>query len=370
MPLFVLDWATFVGYNRAMKKMAISYMVSNGNGHYLQRRIPKDLLSHYPDKRSGIIKRYLARDKAEARRMLPAALAQLEEEWASKRMDGGGAVELSDTEIERLIAIWLHNLVDEDEQARLEGSEELYTSIHDQLIELGVPAVCPAPPERGVIGLSGREYAKMAETIDFAKGFYGDALAKGRINVVEEDLDDLLKSEGINLSKTSPSYRKLAYSVLKASAKAAGISERRHAGEAIDTPAPPAAAPKKLPVAPDGGLPISQAFEKWKAERKPPAKTVSDFGAYVRRFIEVNGDCSVKVIGKREIVAFKDAMLAYPVRPDTKLRAKTVPEVLKALEGDTSTPRLSPRTVNDKALGAIGAVLGWATSNGYCHVSA
>src|SRR3974390_2010401 len=106
-----------------MKKMAISYMVSNGNGHYLQRRIPKDLLPHYPEKRSGMIKRYLARDKAEAKRMLPAALAQLEEEWALKRKGGSSAVELSDKEIERLAAIWLHNLLDEDEQARLDGSE-------------------------------------------------------------------------------------------------------------------------------------------------------------------------------------------------------------------------------------------------------
>jgi integrase len=353
-----------------MIKMPISYMVSNGNGFYLQKRIPKDLLPHYPECRSGIIKRYLDIDLAEAKRKLAVGLAQLEEEWAAKRNGGGSAAELSDKEIERLTALWLHNLLDEDEQARMESSEGLYANLHDQLTELGVPFTCPAPPERGTIGLSDREYAKKAETIEFAKGFYGDALARGKINAVEEDLDDLLKSEGINVSKKSPAYRKLAYSILKASAKAAGISERRHSGEAIDTPPPPAAAPKKLPVTPDGGLPISQAFEKWKAERKPPAKTVSDFGAYVRRFIQVNGDCSVKVIGKREIVAFKDAMLAYPVRPDTKLRTKTVPEVLKALEGDTRTPRLSPRTVNDKALGSIGAVLGWATSNGYCETNA
>ncbi|MGA7326049.1 MAG: DUF6538 domain-containing protein [Rhodomicrobium sp.] len=184
-----------------MKKMAISYMVSNENGHYLQRRIPKDLLPHYPEKRSGMIKRYLGRDKAQAKRKLMVLLAQLEEEWAAKRKGGGGAVELSDKEIERLTAIWLHNLLDEDEERRLNSSEELYANVHDQLIQLGVPFTCPAPPEREIIGLSKREYEKMAETIDFARGFYGDALAKGKIDVIEEELDDLLESEGIVLSR-------------------------------------------------------------------------------------------------------------------------------------------------------------------------
>jgi hypothetical protein len=98
-----------------MKKMAISYMVSNGNGFYLQKRIPKDLLPHYPDCRSGLIKRYLDTDLAEAKRKLAIGLAQLEEEWATKRKGGGSASELADKEIERLTAIWLHNPVDEDE---------------------------------------------------------------------------------------------------------------------------------------------------------------------------------------------------------------------------------------------------------------
>ena len=354
-----------------MKKMAISYMVSNGNGHYLQRRIPKDLLPHYPEKRSGIIKRYLGRDKAAAKKKLVVLLAELEAEWAAKQKGGGGIVDLSDKEIERLTAIWTHNCLDEDEQARLDGSEELYANIHDQFVEPGVPFACAAPPERDVVGMSEREYAKRAETLEFTKGYYGHALARGRIDVIEEELDDLLNSEGIVVSKNSPSYRKLALSILKATVKATEIEERRHAGEAIDTPPMPAKTHRNGPVKTGGDGPlISEIFEKWKAERKPRAKTASDFGTYIQRFIEVNGDCPVIAIGKREIVAFKDAMLAYPVRLGGKLHGKTVPEVIKDLESDTVTPRLSARTVNDKALGAIGAILGYAASNAYCETNA
>ncbi len=206
--------------------MAISYMTHNGNGYYLQKRIPKDMLPHYPDHRSGLIKRYLDTDLAEAKRKLAIGLAELEAEWTAKRK-GGSAVELSDKEIERLTAICLHNLLDEDEQLRMEGlgSEELHAVVTWNIIRHGVRQQPNFMPKPVPAGLSDREYAKISETIDFAKDFYGDALSKGRTDVIEEELDDLLKSEGILISKKSPSYRKLAFSILKASVKAAEVRE-------------------------------------------------------------------------------------------------------------------------------------------------
>jgi hypothetical protein len=53
-----------------MKKMPISYMTSNGNGYYLQKRIPKDLLPHYPDGRSGIINLFTTSESDGASRAL------------------------------------------------------------------------------------------------------------------------------------------------------------------------------------------------------------------------------------------------------------------------------------------------------------
>ena len=120
----------------------------------------------------------------------------------------------------------------------------------------------------------------------------------------------------------------------------------------------------------DGGARLSDIFDKWKAERNPPVKTASDFGTYVRRFIEVNGDVAVKSITKSHVVTFKDAMLKYPARLSITMSKNTVPQILTKFKEDKTTPRLSPRTVNDKALGAIGAVLGWALSNGHCETNA
>ncbi len=82
--------------------------------------------------------------------------------------------------------------------------------------------------------MSDREFRKAAETIEAMKARYGPALARGKIDVAGDDLDDFPKSEGIVVSKESASHAKLALSILEASLSANEISERRHAGEAID----------------------------------------------------------------------------------------------------------------------------------------
>jgi hypothetical protein len=97
-----------------------------------------------------------------------------------------------------------------------------------------------------------------------------------------------------------------------------------------------------------------------------PEATVKDFGTHVARFVELHGDLPVAQITKAHVRDFKDAMLKHPSRMPAMLRTKTVPQLLEYCEKHPGilTP-LSPRTVNDKCMGAIGAVLGWATENGY-----
>src|SRR5258706_15760827 len=348
--------------------MPISYMASNGKGHYLQKRIPKDLLHHYPECRSGIIKRYLHTDRAEAIRKLALGLARLEEEFAAKRR-GPSVTELTDSHIERLTAIRVHELLDEDEEARREGldSERVFAATSEQLKPYGVAS--PWKPEVGAFGHSDREYEKAGETLDGALSVYRDALARGKIDLVAEDVGELLAAEGITLPKTSEAHRKLSFAILKAHVKATELMQQRQQGELVDTPPRPAFEGKNRSTG-DGGARLSDIFDKWKAERNPPVKTASDFGTYVRRFIEVNGDLAVKSITKSHVVAFKDAMLKYPARLQTTMSKNTVPQILAKFKDDKTTPRLSPRTVNDKALGAIGAVLGWALSNGHCETNA
>jgi hypothetical protein len=91
--------------------------------------------------------------------------------------------------------------------------------------------------------------------------------------------------------------------------------------------------------------------------------SVRDFGIYVRRFIELHGDMPIAHITKRHVREYKDAMLRLPVRASGPLRKMTVPQQLEYMREHPEIQTLSPRTVNDRALGAISAVLGWAEAN-------
>ncbi len=321
--------------------MPISYMASNGNGHYLQKRVPKDLASAYP---KPVIKRYLSTDLAEAKQKLPVELARLEQEFAEKRRwrDSKPLATLSEIEIERLTAIWLHDVMLEDEDARREGLDDSM--------------------DREEPGLTEREFEKMADN-HFVGDVWKASLARGSTAVIAHEVEELLVKEGVKLDKQSEAYRRLSMAVLKAAVRAADMIVQRHKGEVVDTPTAPNRFTVSATAQDEDGDRLSVVYEKWKLERKPPDKTAKDFYAFVRRFIELHGDMPVTKITRRHVVVFKEAMLQFPARPSGPLAKMTVPQILEAVSKDTAIPRLAQTTVNDKALGAISAVLGFAVSN-------
>lgn len=346
--------------------MPISYMASNGNGHYLQKRVPKDLVGEYP---TPIIKRYLSADLAEAKRKLPLELTRLEQEFAEKRQrrNTKPLSTLSDAEIERLTAIWLHDVMAEDEEVRQEGTgdDAVFAAVRAQVEAAGGKSSWSAAETERNSGTTEREYIQMEESFAWAGDAQKAALARGRTAIVDDEVEDLLDREGIALDRKSEAYRRLSFAVLKASVRATEMMLKRHQGDPVDTP--PAPGRFLVPGIPleseaDGNR-LSVVYEKWKLERRPPPKTASDFYAFVRRFIELHGDLPVTAITKRHIVAFKDAMLRFPARPSGELAKMTVPRALEVTASDASIRLLSPRTVNDKALGAVSAILGYAADN-------
>lgn len=162
---------------------------------------------------------------------------------------------------------------------------------------------------------------------------------------------------------------------MKAKVKTLDLVRKRHAGKPIDTPPRPVLSKGMLSHAPSSvseAPTFTQIFEKWSEEHKSaggPEKTVKDFGTYVRRFVELHGDLQITQITKAHVRAFKDAMLRLPVRPSGKLLKMTVPELVEYTDKHPDVKVLSARTVNDKGLGAIGAVLNWAVENAYIEVN-
>jgi integrase len=91
--------------------------------------------------------------------------------------------------------------------------------------------------------------------------------------------------------------------------------------------------------------PLSILFDRWRAERRPSAKSWREFDLALRRFVAVNGDLPVRTIDKGHVRALKASLLASPSTRDT-------------------TRTLSVASVQ-KLLNAVHAVLEWSTREGY-----
>lgn len=312
----------------------------NSANFRLRVKVPVDLLTHYHPKKEltsslGTSNREEACVQGLA---LRAKIFQGFQDIRSKR-DAEVRTSLTEVEMDRLALLLQHSMLEADDQIRVNGQEDwLY--------------------ER-----RGEEQALRLET-------YKRALGRGDMSVVAGVVEDWLWGHGIQLDRASQDFKTLAHRFLKALVTATDKQAQRHQGEVVDTPPDPGplSPQASLKAAPGGELTLSGLFDKWKEEKKTlPATTCNDFWGYIRRFIELHGDLPLSMLTKVMVREYKDAMLKLPsiVHLEHKHRSLTVPELLVLAEKKPDLARLSPRTVNDKALGALGAVLAWGASNGY-----
>jgi Phage integrase SAM-like domain len=96
--------------------------------------------------------------------------------------------------------------------------------------------------------------------------------------------------------------------------------------------------------------PLSVLFNRWKAERQPPAKTWHEWSTARKRLEQViGGDFPVRSITKAMVRQYKESLLRTPRR-----------------HGSGAT--LSPASVH-KGLAAVKAVFSWGVSQGYLDVN-
>lgn len=348
------------------------YVTRRGAVYYYRRKIPQDLTSHYAPKHEFVFS-LKTKDRQEAVRKANVESVRIDREFAELRSDASPplSVELSHGDIRQLVDEFRHRILREDEEVRFDGTgdADVYLAVTKQLDEAGVEATTPW--EEGQVkasyGLSEREFTKSSDDLEFLSTHFRHALARGDISVAFDSVDELLDEQRLHISKDSDSYRTLAKEVLKAWVEVIKHLERRQRGELVETP----------PVGPlnvrqtrcgdaECQLSCSELWERYRDERKLPEKTASEFGAYVRRFIELVGDLPVAAVTKANARDYKDAMLKMPARRSAELLKMTVPEILAATKDQADLKRLSPKTVNEKAIGAVRAIFGYAVQNDYC----
>jgi integrase len=287
-------------------------------------------------------------------------------EQATKRLEAMPLrTDLSEQEIARLASYYFASLLEEDEESRFDdlGEEEMFQRNTRELAEAGEVAYSPyASSVKPAFGLSERQLARKEESVVLVLPAARQALAKGDVSFVQDDLDDLLAACDINLDKNSASYRRLGYVFLKRQVEYLEAVDRRNLGEVVETPPLVEPIEAQRRDATLGGS-LSAAMEGWKKARQPGPNVISEYAHAVRRFTELHGDLEIINIKRSHVREFREALQAMPVRRTGQLRSATLPQLVEWSKKNPDAPKIASATVN-KLLGGVQAIAVWGYDNG------
>ena len=196
----------------------------------------------------------------------------------------------------------------------------------------------------------------LAEGLKEAQG----ALARGHIEYIEPEVDEVLDIYRIRLDRATKSYRDLSAAVLAEHVKALKALQLRHAGEPIETPRQPETDARS--AAPAGDT-LRGAFVAWKKARKPSAGTLTEYERAITLFIELHGDMAVVNIKRSHARQFREALQDVPRKRTGSLRGAILPELAQWGREHPEVSRLSNGTVN-KLLSGVQAISVFARDQG------
>jgi integrase len=270
--------------------------------------------------------------------------------------------ELNDTEIKQLADYFYAHELNADEGQRQEGSaldDALFASIHEQLIAGGVEFTSPFEVEKPRSGLSTRSMHNIDEDISIVLPAAKQALARGNIEFIRYELNELLRLFRINLDPDCADYRKAAMALMRSWVRALQDISARQGGEPIESPP----MPDTEKATPLSGRSLQAAYDGWVKMQERPRSTLLEFSRGISRFIELHGDLDVVQINRGHVRAFREAAQIVPKHRAGKLRKMTLPELAEWSRQHPDVERISPATVN-KWLTCLQAVVNWARDNG------
>ena len=345
-------------------------LTKRGAVYWFRAKVPANLLSTYAPKREVVFS-LKTKDYREAVERARIESVKIDQEFAAAagRLAAPSRTTLSGTEVERLAAMHYHMRLEEDDEFRAFGTRD-QPLLHNVSRQLNVNPNWQPHEIVAELGLSDREFQKSLESTDIVLSAQRSNLAKGDTSLVLDAIEDLLEQNALQLDPNSDEYRILSLAILKADVKASEAIQLRNQGRIVDTPAPPeplfilnSTTANDMPT-------LSQALAEWEAQHNGPQKTAHAFRVAVGRFTSLLGDKAVSAISKADIRAFRDAMLRFPVLLTVEQRKMSVPELLRSTEGRDELKRLSPKTVNEKYLAAISAILSLCMNEaGYIEVN-
>lgn len=228
---------------------------------------------------------------------------------ARKRLSGTEDI-ISDSEAERIAAIWLAEEMEEDEDWRREG-------------------------------MTPHEYRKYAESLEYIRQAEAFDVATGNADLIDFEIEEVLKRHGLTAAKGSPSYRRVAYAMLKASVKASEMKRERHAGKVVETPSPSAIPPR--------GITLAELMDRYMnvPERaKLSGKTKGGYKVIFRLLKESLGENrAIRSITREDCRALQKTLTKTPPNATKRFPGLSIEEVAKLAEAQ-SLPTMTATSVN------------------------
>ncbi len=328
-----------------------------GSTYYHRAAVPKDIADSYGKVEETFSLRTKNRAEALVRVRIEAAridrlfeghrraLSRQQEKDAEEPLE-----ELTLIQIARAKQAYLHHLLDEDDEARLEGFED------------------PDDPDEPIAYEPRPTFEEWQEVNQDMNEVNRTNLARGkRDEFFRSEADEVLTWEGIDLklAEGSPSWPRLIRALQEASVEAHEATKDRDLGNPVATPPYPEVTPSGTDGGTAGPL-LSEAETSWEAEKSRGAwspKVRDDHLAWMAAFKEIAGDKALSQYNKDDARRFKSVLLKLPANWKKKPDVRNL-SILEAAEkaAETGMPPMSSATLN-KALRRVGAFWNWAEAH-------
>ncbi len=333
-------------------------LILRGNRYYHRAAIPQDIKATYPKSEETFS--LGTSDYQEALKKVRVAAAGVDRKFDEHRLrlvkDREPPLEhLSDEQIGFIADTYFQQLVQADEETRLEGFGEY--RVRDLPL-----VVVPAEEE---------ELPDFGDYIDEVDEVNAILRHKYAQRIVDEDDHHMVRSVlsypeiSLKLSEGSQSWRKLAHTLQEVLLKANEVRRQRNTGEIVETPSPVQSDVSSSAKHSDGKL-LSEAKEEWIAEksvRNWVEKTEREHRVWMDHFISVIGDKPIDQYGKADARQFKNLLMRLPANWNKKdeLRGLKISDAAERAAALNLTP-MSDKNIN-KLMGFVGAFWGWAAVN-------
>lgn len=339
---------------RTLEKMTgHTRLYRRGATYYHRAAVPKDIADTYGKREETFSLRTkdrsvaLTRVKVEAVRVDKLFSKHRQELARTTQTASEPALsELSLDQIANAKQAYLHHLLDEDEDVRLEGFYD------------------PEDTTEPLPELPLRTFEERQEGVEGLDEITRSNLARGkRDEFFKSEAEEVLTWDGIELvlEDTSQSWPRLIRALQEATVEAVTIIRKRDLGDIVPTPAYPEEAPNVA-----SQLNLSAAIAEWDAEKSRGAwspKARNDYMAWLSAFTQAVGDRPLGDYTKNDARAFKALLLKLPPnwRKKREVRDLSILDAAKKAEQLGLAP-MSTANLN-KALRRVAAFWNWAAAH-------